>query len=584
MFDNNIKLLEKINKTLALKIKNISLKEASKDVSALKNEFGEYILVKNEKFVDDTPSPVKSAEEIYSQSIKKAVSRHDFIVIFGLGLGNLLDYTHEKSIANLILYEPDLSILRFTFEYVDLSKYFADGRLYITDNIQDCVNYIEEKFLLYDIIEFVYIKNYVLSHSSEFTVLTEKIYSACNAKIIDMNTTQKLSKDWVTNELANISTKNIYYPINILKNKFKDKTALILGAGPSLKDNLDNIKKYRDKFVIFAVHRTLQTLINNDITPDFCVIVDAKWLNYYLKPDMAKINEVNCIADIKADKYVQQLPFKNLFAYYSTNNIICGKFQTKLSDEIELLETGGTSTICAYRCAAYLGFKDIIFAGIDLAFKDDTVYCDGQIATANNSHSVKIQNVVREITTVKSITGEYVQTRADYASFIRQFETIFAKDKKSNLYNLTTFGAFINGMKYKQLEEIISSTCPQSVSSDEYITPAIEENQLLPEKIKQVSVKILKEEKEKITPIVTLINEWFEMYAEHPSFFDYATNIITKITSSMILQDCIQIELIKFSKLVLSKNNEERKEFLISLFNTVLNHSKSLDNLIYNLK
>jgi len=580
MFEENIKLLEKVNKTLAIKIKNVPLKTSAENLSALKNEQGEYILVQDKKYIDDIPSPLEAAKEIYSQSIKNAVSRHDFIVIFGLGLGNLLDYTHQKSISNLILYEPDLNILRFTFEYVDLSIYFADGRLYVSDSIQDCTSYLEEKYLLDDKIEFVYLKNYCLQHSSEFNVLLERIYNVCNSKIIDMNTTKKLSKDWVKNEFANLMTDKVTYPLNILKNKFKGKTALILGAGPSLKDNLENIKKHRDKFVIFAVHRTLDTLINNDIIPDFCVVVDAKWLVYALNPEHKRFEEINFIADIKADRYIQQLPSKNFFIYYSKNNIIGDKLKTKLSDDIELLETGGTSTICAYRCAVYLGFKNIIFAGIDLAFKDDTVYCDGKIAAANDTHSVKIQNIVREITKVKSITGEYVTTRADYANFIKQFETIFSQDRNSNIYNLTTFGAFINGMKYKPLDEIISSLDFQDINQEEVVETSKQEHENLPKKIKQAAIQIIEQEKEKIKPIVDLINEWFEMYENHPSFFDYAANIITKITSTMILQDCVQIELIKFSKLVVSNNENEKKEFLVDLFRVILDYYKNLDNLI----
>ncbi|MBR2525277.1 motility associated factor glycosyltransferase family protein [bacterium] len=580
MFKKNIECLEKVNKTLAEKIKNTSLDKVSESVGAIKNEQGEYILVQNQKYVDDTPSPVEAAKEIYTDSIRNATTRHDFIVIFGLGLGNLLDYTHEKSICNLILYEPDLEILRFTFEYVDLSRYFTDGRLYVTDSIQECTKYIENKYLLDDKIEFVYIKNYLMQHSSEFTVLTERIYDVCNSKIIDMNTTQKMSKSWVKNEIFNVSSPKTNYPINILKNKFKDKTALILGAGPSLKDNIENIKKYRDKFVIFAVHRTLKTLTDNGIIPDFCVIVDAKWLKYYITPENTFLNNINLIADIKADRYIQNLPSKNLFIYYSENNIIGEKISSRISDKVELLETGGTSTICAYRCAKYLGFKTLIFAGIDLAFKDDTVYCDGQIAAANNQNSVKIQNILRETTQVKSVTGEYVQTRADYASFIKQFELIFAKDKNVKLYNLTTFGAYISGMIYKSFEEIISSTNIETLNADEIIEHAKTENTELPDKIRKLTQQILLEEKNKIKPIADLINEWFEMYENHPSFFEYATNIITKITSTMILQDCIQIELIKFSKLVVSKNTEEKKEFLLNLFDIILKHYKNLDNLI----
>lgn len=580
MFEKNLESLEKVNKSLANKIRKVNLAEVSAHIKAVKNEKGEYILTRDNKYVDDTPSPLESAKNVYSESVKTAFSRHDFIVIFGLGLGNLLDYTHNKSMCSLILYEPDINILRFTFEYVDLTKYFADGRLYISNNLVECTNYIEQKYLLDDKVEFVYLKNYVLQHPSEFTVLTERIFEACKSKIIDMNTTKELSKFWVNNTFSNLSGNDIHYPINLLENQFKGKTALVLGAGPSLADNIEKIKENRDKFVIFAVHRTLETLRQHDIVPDFCVAVDTRWVKYSITNDTKYLSEVNVIADIKADNYLKKLPFKNFFTYYSQNSSFSSKLATKLPNEIKILQTGGTSTICAYRCAKYLGCKNIIFAGIDLAFRDDTAYCDGQIVTANTQTSVKIKNIVRETTTVKSITGEYVTTRADYASFIRQFELLFVQDKTSELYNLTTFGAFINGMKYAQLEEIFENISAESSNTDEIIKNAIQQNSNLPEKIRKASIEILREEKQKVQPIVDLTNEWFEMYSEHPNYFDYAAKILTKVTSTMILQEFIQIELIKFSKLIFSKDEKAKREFLLEVFKNILSYDKSLYNLI----
>ncbi len=222
MFEKNIKIIEKTNPYLAQQIKRITLEEASKNVGAVKNENGEYILTQDNKYVDDTPSPLKAAEEVYSQQIKTAKYRQDFIIIFGLGLANLLDYVHSKSITNLILFEPDLNIWRFTCEYVDLTKYFEDGRLFISSNMMECVKYLEEKYLLDDKIEFVYLKNYVLQHPSEFTVLTERIYSACQEKIIDMNTIKNMSKYWISNIFSNIENIENKFPINNITRVMSD--------------------------------------------------------------------------------------------------------------------------------------------------------------------------------------------------------------------------------------------------------------------------------------------------------------------------------------------------------------------------
>lgn len=577
MFNRNITALEKINKSLAGKIKQIPLSETEGIIGAVKNQNGEYILTRNGKYIDDIPGPLNAAKEVYAKNIKSAVSRHDFIVIFGLGLGNLLDYVHTKSMCSILLYEPDINILRFTFEYVDLTRYFNDGRLFIASNIAECAKYIQEKYLLDDKIEFVYLKNYLAQNASQFNVLTEKIYDVCKAKIIDMNTIKKLSKSQTKNIMLNSLDSGKCYPVNILKNKFKGKTALILGAGPSLKDNLEKIKQFRDRYVIFAVHRTLKTLELNGITPDFCVITDANYVQKLIPQNTEYTKNINFIADIKADNCIKKIPVKNCFTFYSANNIFSEKLAAKLPETVQTIETGGTATVCAYKCAKLSGFKNIIFAGVDLAFKDDTVYCDGKIAAANDANTVKIQNIVMQTAEIKSVTGEYVKTRADYASFVKQFETLFARDKTSNIYNITTFGAFIAGMKYDSLENI---TPEETVSSEKTVSQAITDNADIPEKIHANVISIWREELSKITPIVDLINEWFEMYSQHPNFFEYAEKIVTKITSSMILQDCIQIELIKFSKMVLSKNDDEKKNFLTDLFKVILSYSKDLNNLI----
>lgn len=578
MFEKNIKIIEKTNPYLAQQIKRITLEEASKNVGAVKNENGEYILTQDNKYVDDTPSPLKSAEEVYSQQIKTAKYRQDFIIIFGLGLANLLDYVHSKSITNLILFEPDLNIWRFTCEYVDLTKYFEDGRLFISSNMMECVKYLEEKYLLDDKIEFVYLKNYVLQHPSEFTVLTERIYSACQEKIIDMNTIKNMSKYWISNIFSNIKNIENKFPINLLENKFKDKTALILGAGPSLRDNIKQIKANRDKFVIFAIHKTLSTLKENDITPDFCVIVDARWVKETLSNDFDYLKNINLIADIKSDAYSNSLPFKNIFTYYPENNL----FSEKLHDRINLIKqlpTGGTSTICAYNSAKFMGIKNFIFAGLDLAFKNDTAYCDNKNVVTTSQNTILIQNIPKETTEVKSITGEYIKTRKDYAYFIKQFETIFAGNKNANFYNLSSFGAFINGMKYITAEEIFPEV--KTLNDTEIvIKECLDKNTQIPNIIKEKSLEILKEEDKKFEPIEKEIDEWFEMYENIPSFFEYATNIITKITSSMLLSEYIEIELLKFSKLVLSTNTEEKQKFIFQLFTLIKNYSRFLHNLI----
>ncbi|MBQ3311634.1 motility associated factor glycosyltransferase family protein [bacterium] len=580
MFRKNLESLEKINKKLAAKIYRIPLKDVQDKISIIKNDNNEYSLVVNNQNIDDAQNPIKSCEEIYKEQIKSAISMHDFIIVFGLGIGNLLDYTFEKSIANIIVYESDLHILRFVMEYVDLTKYFDSGRCYITDNIAECSNYIESKYLLDDKIECVYLKNYVILKPNEFNLLTDSIYLACQSKIIDMNTIKVHSKTWIENTFYNINNLSNQYPLSILSNKFKGKTALILGAGPSLRDNIEKIKENRNKFVIFTVHRVLETLRINDIIPDFCIIVDTSWVADSITKDFEYIKKIHFITDIRSDNYINMLPINNRFTYYPNTSTYAKELHSRMFNDLPLYETGGTSTICAYHCAKIMGFKNIIFTGIDLAFKNDIVYCDGNKVSESSEHSGKIVGVERELTKIKSITGEYINTRTDYAMFAKQFENLFLHDKTANIFNLTTFGAFIQGMKYADLEKILQNINPQTLSINEEINKTINSAKSLQNKIKENSDKIIKYEKEKTSAILKDIDEWYELYSNGKDYFDYATKIITKITTSMILQEYIQIELLKFTKLVLSNNEDEKKVFLQELFLLIRNYAKNLYNLI----
>lgn len=74
MFNKNIQILEKVNKNLATKLKQISIEETSKHVSALKNENNEILLVCDEKYVDDTPSPIASAKAMFSDWVSEIYS------------------------------------------------------------------------------------------------------------------------------------------------------------------------------------------------------------------------------------------------------------------------------------------------------------------------------------------------------------------------------------------------------------------------------------------------------------------------------------------------------------------------------
>ena len=86
--------------------------------------------------------------------------------------------------------------------------------------------------------------------------------------------------------------------------------------------------------------------------------------------------------------------------------------------------------------------------------RGETVYSTGEMFEKVSADQVKIKSIVKNITTVASVTGIDVITTDDYAAFIQHFATLIKDLEYTNVYNTTTFGALIPGMKNSKFESI----------------------------------------------------------------------------------------------------------------------------------
>ena len=135
-------------------------------------------------------------------------------------------------------------------------------------------------------------------------------------------------------------------------------------------------------------------------------------------------------------------------------------------------------------------------------------------------------------------------------------------------------------MKYHSQDNILNKISAEKYDVDRVINNTLLNNFEMPLVIYKNSMEIFLEEQKRIQQIVKEVDEWFEMYSEHPLFFDYASKIITKITSSMILHEYVQIEILRFTKLIFEKNDETKLQFIKELFTNIKSFSNDLNNLI----
>ena len=450
----NVNMAALSNSSLKKRLSAISFEEASKDFNCFIAKSGDYALAKKNFPYDDIENPVQSVIDTCKNTITAEPQKTDFIVIYGLGLGYILDEVYTRYNSRIIVFEPDLQLLRFVMENVDLSHILSDPRVYISNNCEECCLKIAEHYLSHDKIDILYLKNYGLIKPKELILLSNMLFNTCKSKIADINSIKVISKAWVKNIINNITSYRYIKPLYSLDNCVTGGTALILAAGPSLLDNIEQIKANRDKFVIFAISKTLSTLQQHGIVPDFAVFADAINRSDLNSLSSDFISKTKIIADIKTDNIIYSKKWKDVYFYFSNNT----EFVNKLANKglIKTYPAVGTTTINALMCASLLGFKKIAVCGFDLAFRDNIAYCDSTSLILKDNKA-QINDYSVDTTLVKSVTGDMVRTRVDYANFIPQCENnLRLINTGTEIFNITDFGAYIRGMTYTVLQKVIS--------------------------------------------------------------------------------------------------------------------------------
>ena len=453
MFNKNLEFID--NLPLKRRLEKITSIESRVGITYCITPTNDYVLIKDDVPSDDLQNPRKAVKQMLENNIKNPMGANDIIITFGIGLGYLLDEVYNTYSSKIFIYEPDIKLLHFVLNNVDISEHLSSGRIFISNDIDEIISKLSATYLTKDKVEIVYLQNYAVTKNKELLFLTQKVFEACKSKMVDINTITKFSKTWLFNTIENITyiNSNNAYLLSDLENKFKGQAALIAGAGPSLTENIEYIKNHRENFVIFAVNKAVKYLLQNNIIPDFIVCLDANFVKKTLEGTENYLKDINVITDIRTDKNVAKLGFKKIFYNFSETDFFIKKL-SKFNSFMEFYESGGSASILALVSAVKMGFSKVILAGIDLAFKNNLIYSDGETMQRISHDEIMVNKEQKKLVQVKSVTGNLVTTREDYEAFIYHFSTIIKDLDYSPIYNISSFGANINGTKNTKIEDI----------------------------------------------------------------------------------------------------------------------------------
>lgn len=372
-----------------------------------------------------------------------SLKSNDKYVIFGMGLGyHVYEILNRYRNAMVMVYESNIYILKLAFSYTDWSSYIKEGRLQIIfdtdvkslitklgdDMHKDCDN--SEFLIHYPTIRLVEDKQ-VRQLLEDFFMTTSSMREQgdlldSNFKIIDQHDLPECSA---------------------LQHLFKEspdnkKAVVIVGAGPSANESFEYIRKYREKFTIFATGHIVRSLIRENIVPDVIMLTDPQ-PHMYKQIDGLDLRNVPLI--LLSTGSASILEHYNGPIYVAYQNGYEPAEIKAASIGAKLFETGGSVTTTALDIALQFGAKRIIFAGVDLAYTGGFSHAKGE------GRKVESTDGLRQ---VKSCVGGDVYTSKNLDIYRKWIERRIAEITDVEIYN-TGKGADIEGTVWKRWEEIV---------------------------------------------------------------------------------------------------------------------------------
>ncbi len=398
----------------------------------------------NNVYLESRYYPLKKSREIVE---KYNFDNHKLIILIGSGLGYILKVLSDKYKSSYILcIEPDEQIFcNFIYHTPFVELLNNPEIIYLPGKrSSDFPGVID------------YILNFLIKSRTKIGIILNQYCNSLNKKIYSflfneiMKKISEVYSNYLTeNEFGEIWKRNIkqnikkYFKssrsLKEYKNKFKEKEAVVIGAGPELEKFIKFLKqKKNENSILIAVDTALKFLAYNRIIPDFVISLDAKFLNFldFINLPQEIFNNTTLVYDIVVFPAIPEI-FKNKVVTYTkklalspdgkiveyTDKPIREVFQN--NGYTEGLQSGGTVASNAFVFALYTGCNPVHLTGIDFKIIDFKTHCKGtykeyfflqrqnRLFNYHNLivHSVLSRNPERIIEEDRLIYKDYIYTK-----------------------------------------------------------------------------------------------------------------------------------------------------------------------------
>lgn len=461
---DNIVILKEVFPTTLLKLREIenNIDEGFIKIEETKNGCKTLSIKKEEKWVylHSKYNPIREAEAIIDEY--KDIKDETSVIFYGVGLGYHIDAFLEKHPdVNFYIYEPIPEILYHYLSNKEI-KNLPSKRLknIITGMDTQTIGLFLNEFIDKSMgrVELITLPIHKQIFPENYRDFLDSYKTIVKGKMSNMAVESSFQKRWILNSMKNfkeiISTPNIMVE---KKGQFKGKTALLVAAGPSLNEEIENIRYIKENGLayIFSVGTTVNTLINNNIYPHAITTYDPQEVNQVAvkKIKEMEISEIPLIFGSSVGyETVEDYSGKKYHMLTDQDTVSRFYLRTKNNESIDRVYDAPTISVITLQILYNLGFSEVILVGQNLAYLGEKKYSSGSVYWTGLSVAEKAKAKL-----VKDVYGNDILTNPGYITMKEQLEFYIKEYEGLKVINATKGGAHIEGTTFMELEEVIKN-------------------------------------------------------------------------------------------------------------------------------
>ena len=482
-------------------------------------------------------NPIQEAER-FIDSLKDRIDEAEHVLFYGVGLGYHVRYFCETYPEKLVsTYEPIEQIAKICLKEQPITKfpneklehYIVESNQHpLTKNMEELNELVHQKMLL------IVLPVYERIFSEQTKKFGEALKSFFMAKGSNIVAASLFSKRWTLNALMNLPETFKHENIILHKKKFfKDKPVILVSAGPSLDEELENLRIIKEKGLayIFAVGSAAKVLVQNDIFPDAMCTYDPQSHNHSVFKEIYEQGITN-IPMI----YATTVGFETL-QFYQGPKLYFVTSQDQATprfhkEQIPVISDAPTIALIMLQIFHALEVKKVYLVGQNLAFKKNLYYSeeikryDHEKKELTNS-SIQAQDLLNSFE-VEDVHGGKVMTN-DSLNRMRLDIEMYIDFVNIAVINTTNRGAAIKGAKFKPLQYFIEVELTKKVVVDKWW------NSLTREKTKELNQAFKKKYKKELELFV-------QADEELENYFDDLNQSLISIKENQVKQKLESLE------------------------------------------